>query len=182
MARFYTFGLFRLDAGSDTLVGPHGPVAFGQRACVLLRTLVCQPGVLITKHELMDAAWPGLAVEEGNLTVQISALRKTLADTPGGGQWIGTVARRGYGFIGEVEESDSLPVARANDFGGTAPGQEKERRRGHHARALRIRGSLCGGDQSQNSVRGRLRCRNVSYQADPRLQEIRFRRRQDESD
>jgi TolB-like protein len=121
MARFYTFGLFRLDAGSDTLVGPHGPVALGQRACVLLRTLVCQPGVLITKHELMDAAWPGLAVEEGNLTVQISALRKTLADTPDGGQWIGTVARRGYRFIGEVEESDSLPLAHANDFGGTAP-------------------------------------------------------------
>lgn len=76
MARFYAFGPFRLDAGSDTLVGPHGTVALGQRACVLLRTLVSQPGVLVTKSELMDAAWPGLAVEEGNLTVQISVLRK----------------------------------------------------------------------------------------------------------
>jgi DNA-binding winged helix-turn-helix (wHTH) protein len=74
MARFYTFGSFRLDAGADTLVGPHGPVVLGQRACVLLRTLVSQPGVLITKSELMDAAWPGLAVEESNLTVQISTL------------------------------------------------------------------------------------------------------------
>ena len=64
MARFYAFGPFRLDTGSDTLVGPHGPAALGQRACVLLRTLVSQPGVLITKSELMDAAWPGLAVEE----------------------------------------------------------------------------------------------------------------------
>jgi adenylate cyclase len=116
MARFYTFGSFRLDAGSDTLVGPHGPVALGQRACVLLRTLVSQPGVLITKSELMDAAWPGLAVEESNLTVQISTLRKTLADTPEGGQWIGTVARRGYRFIGEVQEYASLPPQRVNDF------------------------------------------------------------------
>jgi adenylate cyclase len=116
MARFYAFGPFRLDARSDTLVGPHGPVALGQRACVLLRTLISQPGVLVTKSELMDAAWPGLAVEEGNLAAQISALRKTLADTRGRGQWIGTVSGRGYRFIGEVQESDSLPAARINDF------------------------------------------------------------------
>ena len=69
----------------------------------------------------MDAAWPGLAVEEGNLTVQISALRKTLADAPGGGQWIETVARRGYRFVGEVQESDSLPMRRMQDFSGTGP-------------------------------------------------------------
>ena len=117
MARFYAFGPFRLDAATDTLIGPHGTVALGQRACVLLRTLVSQPGVLFTKSELMDAAWPGLAVEEGNLTVQISALRKTLADIPGGGQWVGTVARRGYRFIGEVQESDHLPAPRINDVG-----------------------------------------------------------------
>ena len=121
MARFYAFGPFRLDAASDTLVGPHGTVALGQRACVLLRTLVSQPGVLITKSALMDAAWPGLAVEEGNLTVQISALRRTLADAPGGGQWIGTVARRGYRFIGEVQESDRLLAPRVNDIGGAGP-------------------------------------------------------------
>src|SRR3974390_3310798 len=102
MTRFYAFGPFRLSAQSDTLVGPHGPVALGQRARVLLRTLVSQPGVLVTKSELLDAAWPGLAVEEGNLTVQISALRKTLADKGGGSQWIGTVSGRGYRFVGEV--------------------------------------------------------------------------------
>src|SRR5690348_16368598 len=51
MARFYGFGPFGLDARSDALVGPHGPVAVGQRACVLLRTLVSQPGVLVTNSE-----------------------------------------------------------------------------------------------------------------------------------
>ena len=61
MARFYAFGPFRLDAASDTLVGPHGPVALGQRACVLLRTLVSQPGVLVTKSDVdgRRMAWPG---------------------------------------------------------------------------------------------------------------------------
>ena len=121
MTRFYAFGPFRLDARSDTLVGPHGPVALGRRACVLLRTLVSQPGVLVTKSELMDAAWPGLAVEEGNLTVQISALRKTLADTRGRGQWIGTVSGRGYRFIGEVQESDSHPAAHSDEFSRAGP-------------------------------------------------------------
>jgi TolB-like protein len=121
MARFYAFGPFRLDAASDTLVGPHGTIALGQRACVLLRTLASQPGALIAKSALMDAAWPGLAVEEGNLTVQISALRRTLAEAPGGGQWIGTVARRGYRFIGAVQESDSLPTPRIGDVSGTGP-------------------------------------------------------------
>ena len=121
MARFYAFGPFRLDAASDQLVGPLGTVALGQRACALLRTLVSQPGVLITKSALMDAAWPGLAVEEGNLTVQISALRRTLAGAPGGGQWIGTVARRGYRFIGEVQESDRRPAPRVDDIGGAGP-------------------------------------------------------------
>jgi TolB-like protein/tetratricopeptide (TPR) repeat protein len=121
MARYYAFGPFRLDAGSDMLVGPHGPVALGQRAGVLLRTLVSQPGVLLTKSELMDAAWPGLAVEEGNLTVQISILRRTLAEAAGGGQWIGTVARRGYRFVGAVQESGSLPTPRIGDVSGTGP-------------------------------------------------------------
>src|SRR6516162_3162899 len=121
MARFYAFGPFRLDARSDTLVGPQGTVALGQRACVLLRTLVGQPGVLVTKSQLMDAAWPGLAVEEGNLTVQISALRKTLGETRGRGQWIGTVSGRGYRFIGEVQESDAPVATRINDFSSIGP-------------------------------------------------------------
>src|SRR5690349_10751923 len=121
MARFYTFGPFRLDARSDTLVGPHGAVALGQRACVLLRTLGNQPGVLVTKSELMEAAWPGRAVEEGNLTVQISALRKMLADTRPRGQWIGTISGRGYRFLGEVHQSDSLAATRVSDIVSAGP-------------------------------------------------------------
>ena len=136
------------------------------RACVLLRTLVSQPGVLITKSALMDAAWPGLAVEEGNLTVQISALRRTLADAPGGSQWIGTVARRGYRFIGEVQETDRLLAPRVNDIGGAGPARrtahrlqycrsrmpEATPRRAMSATALpRTSSSLCHGFQDSSS-------------------------------
>ena len=50
----------------------------------------------------MDAAWPGLVVEEANLAVQISAIRRSLACVPGGEGWIETLARRGYRFVGPV--------------------------------------------------------------------------------
>jgi len=48
----------------------------------------------------MEAAWPGLAVEESNLTVQIAALRRVLREEPGGDRWIETLPRRGYRFVG----------------------------------------------------------------------------------
>ena len=54
------------------------------------------PGEALTKAQLMDAAWPGMAVEESDLTVQIASLRKVLGPAPDGGDWIETVPRVGY--------------------------------------------------------------------------------------
>jgi adenylate cyclase len=73
--------------------------ALGTRAAALLEALLRRPGEVLTKAELMDAAWDGLAVEEGNLTVQIANLRKTLGPVPTGGDWIVTVPRVGYRFV-----------------------------------------------------------------------------------
>lgn len=72
--------------------------ALGMRAAALLDALLRRPGEVLTKAELMDAAWDGLAVEEGNLTVQIANLRKALGPSPAGGDWIVTVPRVGYRF------------------------------------------------------------------------------------
>ncbi len=52
----------------------------------------------------MDVAWPGLVVEEANLSVQMSSIRRVLAQVPGGERWVETLARRGYRFIGPVTE------------------------------------------------------------------------------
>jgi len=49
---------------------------------------------------LIEAAWPGQAVEESNLNVQIAALRRALGEEPGGDRWIETLPRRGYRFVG----------------------------------------------------------------------------------
>jgi DNA-binding winged helix-turn-helix (wHTH) protein len=76
-------------------------VALGRRAVALLCALVERPCALVSKDVLIEAAWPGQAVEDSNLTVQIAALRRVLGEaTPGGDRWIETMPRHGYRFIG----------------------------------------------------------------------------------
>src|SRR5262245_55095269 len=100
MAPMHTFGPFRLDATAEILFRAAEPVALGQRAVALLRVLVEQAGKPVSKDALIQAAWPGLAVEDSNLTVQIAALRRVLREAPGGEGWIETLPRRGYRFTG----------------------------------------------------------------------------------
>ena len=70
------------------------------------------PAEYVPKAKIMDVAWPGLVVEEANLAVQISAIRRALGRVPGGDRWIETLARRGYRFVGPVATiSDRRPVA-----------------------------------------------------------------------
>jgi adenylate cyclase len=95
-------GPFRLDTGSNLLLRGDEPVALGNRAIALLRALVEQPGVMVSKDALIEAGWPGQIVEESNLTVQIAALRRVFATAPDGDRWIETLPRRGYRFIGPV--------------------------------------------------------------------------------
>jgi TolB-like protein/Tfp pilus assembly protein PilF len=96
----HEFGPFRLDADAETLFRDSEPVALGRRAVALLRLLVERAGAPVSKDALMEAAWPGLVVEEANLTVQIAALRRTFADLEGGTRWIETLPRRGYRYVG----------------------------------------------------------------------------------
>lgn len=109
----YRFGPFRLDAETETLFLGTEPVSLGRRAVALLRVLAERPGVPVSKDALIQAAWPGLAVEESNLTVQIAALRRALAKEPGGEQWIETLPRRGYRFVGPVDTSAAEEITTA---------------------------------------------------------------------
>src|SRR5262249_32393618 len=102
MATIYLLGRFRLDAEAAILFRDAEPVALGQRAVALLRAVVERAGVPVSKDALIGAAWPGLTVEESNLTVQISALRRVFGEEPGGEGWIETLPRRGYRFVGPV--------------------------------------------------------------------------------
>jgi len=96
----FAFGPFRLDAETQTLFRGAEPLPIGKRAVTLLRVLVEHPGAPVTKDALIEGAWPGLAVEESNLPVQVGALRRVLGGEPGGENWIQTLPRRGYRFLG----------------------------------------------------------------------------------
>src|SRR6478752_4442700 len=98
------FGPFVLDSGAGTLLRNDVPVAVGHRGLKLLAALAGRPGDILAKAELMDAGWPAMAVEEGNLTVQIAQLRKLLGPAADGGEWIATVPRVGYRFTGTIRQ------------------------------------------------------------------------------
>jgi TolB-like protein len=105
-----SFGPFVLDLQSGTLTRDRFPIPLGTRGMALLLELLRGRDRVVTKAELMDAAWPGLAVEESNLTVQIAGLRKVLGSAPSGGPWIRTVPRIGYRFDAPDEVDPGTPV------------------------------------------------------------------------
>jgi TolB-like protein len=100
MATIHEFGPFRLDADSEILFRGADPTELGQRAVALLRLLLERAGSPVSKDALIEAAWPGLAIEDSNLTVQIAALRRVFAEAAGGATWIETLPRRGYRYVG----------------------------------------------------------------------------------
>ena len=82
------------------------PVELGSRAFDLLMVLIGAPGNLVTKSEIMSRVWPGTVVEESNLKVQMSALRRALN---AGREVIKTVHGRGYVFTSEITTASIKP-------------------------------------------------------------------------
>jgi adenylate cyclase len=99
------FGQFLLNPDQGTLLKQGERVAVGRRGILLLEALLKRQGEVLTKEELLDAAWPGTAVEESNLSVQIALLRKAIGVDPEGREWIATVPRIGYCFAASQPET-----------------------------------------------------------------------------
>ncbi|MBT2326022.1 winged helix-turn-helix domain-containing protein [Variovorax paradoxus] len=97
-------------------------VAVGQRGLRILQALLDSGGEPVSKAELMRSAWPGLVVEDSNLSVQVTALRKLLgASQPDGAEWIVTVPRFGYRLSGgaAAEDTQLAPLLHGEpDHGG----------------------------------------------------------------
>jgi TolB-like protein/DNA-binding winged helix-turn-helix (wHTH) protein len=102
--QIYKFGPFRIDQQERTLSRDGHPVALTPKAFDVLLLLVERRGRLVEKDALMNQVWADSFVEEGNLKVTVSMLRKALEDGAGDRQYIETVPRRGYRFVAEVAE------------------------------------------------------------------------------
>jgi TolB-like protein/DNA-binding winged helix-turn-helix (wHTH) protein/Tfp pilus assembly protein PilF len=102
--RFYEFGTFRLDPSARVLLRAGEVAPLAPKVVDTLVVLVEKAGRLVEKDALMRAVWPDTFVEENNLTHNISVLRKTLGNDPGGRLYIETIPKRGYRFVGEVTE------------------------------------------------------------------------------
>jgi len=100
--RVYEFDNFRLDPGERQLLRDGAPVTLPSKAFDLLLVLVENSGRLVEKEELYRRVWADQVVEESNLTVQMSAIRKALGDRKGRQQYINTITGRGYRFVGAV--------------------------------------------------------------------------------
>src|SRR5215213_7804 len=125
----YEFGEFLLEPHARRLSRHGEPVALAGPEFDLLLLLVRNQGRIVEKREIMDAVWPDAAVEENNLTVRMSSLRRSLGETKGHHPYIQTVTGRGYCLITPVKELPAQPgtetVANAQFVRPAAGGRPK---------------------------------------------------------
>jgi Tol biopolymer transport system component/DNA-binding winged helix-turn-helix (wHTH) protein len=100
---FYEFGPFRFHPEEDVLVHDGEPVSLPPRVAETLSLLLQNAGHLVEKDRLIKEVWKDAIVEEGNLNKNIFILRKALGQWDGGREYIETVPKRGYRFVGAVQ-------------------------------------------------------------------------------
>src|SRR5712691_1010932 len=111
--RAISFGSFRLLPSQRLLLEGDQPVRLGSRALDLLAVLAENPGRVVPKEELIARVWPKVFVEDSNLKIQVSALRRVLGDGQGGNLYIVTIPGRGYEFVvpvGLTAEPAAMPA------------------------------------------------------------------------
>jgi TolB-like protein/DNA-binding winged helix-turn-helix (wHTH) protein/Tfp pilus assembly protein PilF len=99
----YAFGPYRLDQPEHRLWRDEQTIPLSPKAFDLLVALVSRAGHLVTKERLLQEVWPGTFVEEANLSYTVSVLRKALGDEREPHQYVETVPKRGYRFIGVMD-------------------------------------------------------------------------------
>ena len=118
------FGPFRLDLQQRLLFRDAEPLHLPPKTLDLLAVLAAEPQRVIAKTKLVQAVWPDVTVEEGNLTKGIHLLRKTLGQRPDGGEWIETVSKRGYRLAADVVHENASPAPPAESAATALPPSE----------------------------------------------------------
>src|SRR5712691_9512056 len=107
---FYEFGQFRLDGDRHRLLRDRQVVPLSPKAIEALLVLVRNPGKLLEREALMQAVWADTFVEDANLTVAISHLRKALGQNGDTVEYIETIPRVGYRFVRDVRKIEEQPA------------------------------------------------------------------------
>ena len=100
--RAISFGPFLLLAEQRLLLEGDRPVRLGSRAFDILVFLIERAGEVVGKEELIARVWPQTFVEEANLKLQVSTLRRALGDGQGRNRYIVTIVGRGYNFVAPI--------------------------------------------------------------------------------
>ena len=125
MSEYYKFGDFQIDAVKRQLLRNDTPIPVSGRAFDLLLVLIEARDRVATKDELLQKVWPDTIVEENNLTVAMSGLRKALGRGVQDPRYILTVPGRGYRFIAEVwTDQHSLESEKAREENSQAATSE----------------------------------------------------------
>jgi TolB-like protein len=121
-----SFGRFRLDLRQRKLFRDGVPVGLKSKAFDILGVLAAADGQLVTKDELLAKVWPGMVVEENNIQVHISALRKALDEERGDPVHLFTVSGRGYRLAGVHTEASHGPSIAVLPFQNLTSDPEQE--------------------------------------------------------
>src|SRR5262245_5000832 len=113
----YTFGPFRLIPSQQLLLEGDRPIRIGSRALAVLIVLVERAGEIVSKEQIFQQVWPGTIVEEANLRVHVTALRRALGDRQGSARYVASVPGRGYRFVARAQAVEALePAARSTSL------------------------------------------------------------------
>jgi DNA-binding winged helix-turn-helix (wHTH) protein len=116
-----SFGPFRLLAEQRLLLEGDKPVRLGSRAFDVLTALVERAGEIVGKEELIARAWPKTFVEEANLKIQVSALRRALGDGQGDNRYVVNVVGRGYNFVAPIRKEEPSRASPSPTIAPVAP-------------------------------------------------------------
>lgn len=109
-----TFADFEIDPNKRLLLKAGKPVALNSKTFDLLATLIDRRGEVLSKNYLLETIWENQFVEENNLTVQISALRKIFGEKKSEHRFIVTVPGKGYKFVAELNEPPAAEIVIEN--------------------------------------------------------------------
>src|SRR6266852_2783477 len=111
LGRAFLFRSFELFPEQRLLLEGDNQVRLGSRAFDILAALVERAGEVVGKEQLIARAWPRTFVEESNLKIQVSALRRALGDGQGGHRYVVTVPGRGYNFVAPLRREEPSQAA-----------------------------------------------------------------------